>query len=64
MTIANKVAISGLVLALLIWLFGIRKINKKKKLKRFMMKTLFILILLGSVLILVGKFAISNLMGG
>lgn len=64
MSIANKVAIGGLVLALLIWLFGIRKIKEGKKFKKFMLKTLFIVIILASVLLLLGKFAISNLLGG
>ena len=64
MKIAYTVSIIGIVLAILIWFFGIRNIRKRHKLKRFALWTIFTLFFAASLLIGVGKFVFSNFMGG
>jgi len=64
MSIANYVAIGGIVLAFFVWFFGIRKTSNQHKVNKLLIRTLFVGILLISLLILIGKFAISNMMGG
>lgn len=64
MKIAYSVSIIGIIVALLILFFGIRKVRKRHKLKRFALWTVFTLVLVSSILVGLGKFAISNLMGG
>ncbi len=64
MMIANKVAIGGFIAAILIWLFGIRQVKKRSKLKKFILWTIFIVLVLSSVLILLGKYFMASMMGG
>jgi beta-galactosidase len=64
MTIAYKVAIAGFILAIIIWIFGIRKIRRNQRFRKFVLWTLFTIVTLASVAIALGKFAITNMMGG
>jgi beta-galactosidase len=64
MTIAYRISIVGFVMAFLVLFVGIRNIRKRYRLKRFAMWTVFTLIFLASLIIGVGKFAISNLLSG
>lgn len=64
MMIAYQVAIGGLIIALLIWLFGIRTTKRRAKFKRFLLWTVFLIFFLGSTLILLIKFFLPKLMGG
>lgn len=62
--IANKVVIVGLAAAFLLWIFGIRRLKKRSKFKRFVLWTIFTVLIVGSVLILVFQYVISNSFGG
>ena len=64
MTIANKVGIGGLVVAFLIWLFGIRRRKNSAKWKKIFLWILVVLIALIAVALLAGKYYMSNVMGG
>lgn len=64
MMIANKVIIAGIIAAFLVWLFGIRKVVDGPRWKKIIYWTVFIVLLIGSILILVAKLFISNMMGG
>ena len=64
MMIAYNVAIGGFIAAVLIWLFGIRQLKKRSKFKRFVLWTFFTILVLGSVLILLGKYFMASMMGG
>ena len=63
MTIANRVAIGGLIVAFMIWLFGIRKIRRGPRWKKIILWVILILIALISILILLAK-AYTASMGG
>ena len=63
MTFAHWVGIGGLILSVLIWIFGIRKPRRGPRWKRILLWILLVLIALVSILILLAKFFIYN-MGG
>jgi beta-galactosidase len=64
MTIAARVGIGGLIVAFLIWAFGIRKVRRGPRWKKIILWTITILIALVSILILLVKFYTSNMIGG
>ncbi|MCG8310887.1 MAG: hypothetical protein MI975_26095 [Cytophagales bacterium] len=63
MSIAYPVAGGGMVLSILVWFFGIRNIRKRHKLKRLVMWAVFVILFTTSLLIGIGKIAITNLLG-
>ena len=64
MTIANKVGIAGLVVAFLIWLFGIRMRRNRPKWKKILLWIVVVLVALISIAVLIAKYYMSNTMGG
>ncbi|WP_020528923.1 glycoside hydrolase family 2 protein [Flexithrix dorotheae] len=63
MNYALQIAMVGLFLAVFIWFFGIRKLNKSQKFSRFILWTFVILIFLCSVLVLGFQILMSQVMG-
>lgn len=64
MMIAHKVVIGGIIAALLVWFFGIRRASAGPKWKKVIYWTVFSVLLASSILILLAKVFISNMMGG
>lgn len=64
MMVANRYIIGGLVAAALVWFFGIRRNRKSARWKKIGLWTVFVLLVLASVLILAFKFYLQSRMGG
>ena len=64
MAIAYKVAIGGFAISFLVWFFGIRNVRKRLKWKRFGLWLVVAIFFIASVLVLLAKIGISNMMGG
>ena len=63
MQIAYTVAIGGFIIAVLIWVLVIRRLKKDQKLARIVLWIITVLIALLSLLVALGKIAITNMMG-
>ena len=63
MMIAYKVVIAGFITAFLVWFLGIRRVSKGPRWQRVILWTIFVLLSLGSLIILLIKYFISNMMG-
>ncbi len=62
-SIAYKVATGGLIAAFLVWLLGIRHIRRRHLLKKIILWAIFTILSLGSILIILAKYFITNRMG-
>ncbi len=64
MPLANKVGIAGLIVAFLVWLFGIRMRRNSSRWKKALLWILVVLIALIAIVLLIAKYYMSTAMGG